>query len=89
MVSENSKTKSDVLGIYSPHLYSLGDCMLCSEKLYVLCKALHNKCNFHCKGREQCYRNAVVSADAKSRALRTKVKVKHLRQGPPLARDFQ
>ncbi len=39
---------------------------------------------FNCEGQEQCYGDASVSADAKSRVVRTKVKVEHLRQYPPL-----
>ena len=39
---------------------------------------------FNCEGREQCCRDAGVSADAKSKVVRTKVKVEHLRQYPPL-----
>ena len=39
---------------------------------------------FNCEGGEQCCRDAGVSADAKSKVVRTKVKVEHLRQYPPL-----
>ena len=53
-------------------------------RVYVLCKALHNTYGFNCEGWEQCYRDAGVSADVKSRVVPTKVKVEHLRQYPPL-----
>lgn len=40
--------------------------------------------NFHRKSREQCYRDAGVSAEAKSRVASTKLKAEYFRQSPPL-----